>query len=417
MRLFRTTGTALFAAAAALASGACTFLTGVHPVSRVSVTVAPDIINIGQQAQAFGTAFDGNTSLTGTNNRYNITFTSRDPSIATVVEAGGLVTGKAYGSTYIVGENNGKRDSALVTVRPTQAVQIIFGIKTPTYRVGAQNVVSATGYDSLGRAVGDRGVTYTARSPSVLTVSTIGVVTPASVGTSWIVGSLDNGPGNKPAVDSVLATVTPVPVASVSITPNNDNNALPTVYVGQSLTFSATLLDSLNNTTTRPITWSTANAGTLLTIDPSSGKAVGIAPLPGGTTAVQASVDRVPNAPSPSTVYNYVTIAVLAPVDTVRVLNNNAAVTTVTTTAGSSLSLGLLPLDPAGNALLFEARPRNFTVTSSNPAVATVPANTNSGTALRVTAGTAGTATVTIQALDWTNKPQGKASTITVTVQ
>lgn len=409
MRLLRTTGTVLFAAAAALASGACTFLTGVRSVSRVSLTVAPDVIDVNGTAQAFGTAFDGSTALTGTNNRYNVTYTSRNSSVATVVEASGFVIGKAYGTTYIVGENNGKRDSALITVRPVQALQIIFGTRTPTYRVGAQNTISATGFDSSGHAIGDRGVTYVSRSPSVLTVSPNGVVAPLTVGTAWIVGSLDNGPGAKPAVDSALATVTAVPVYSIVVKPDNSNNNTPTVYVGQTLQFTATLTDSLLNSTTRPVTWSTSDNGRVLSISP-AGLATGVTQT-FGTTSVSASVDLVPNAPTPRTLTTSVAVAVLSPVDSVRVLNGSQDVTTLTVAHGSTTALSLYAID----ALRYALTGRTFNVTSSNAAVVSVPA-TSSGS-LAVTAGTAGTATITVQALDASNNPQGKRSTITVTVQ
>ena len=419
MRLLRTTGTLAFAAVAALAASGCSFITGIRSTSKVTVTVSPTIIGLNQTAQAIGTAFDGNTPLSG-NSRYVVTFTSRNPNVATVDQARGLITGLAYGTTYIVGENRGARDSALLTVRPVQAVQVIIGgSRTPTYRVGAPSSIGAAAFDSSGRAIGDRPIVYTSRNAGVLTVSNIGAVQPVAVGTSWIVASIDNGPGAALKADSVLATVTPTPVADIRIAPNNDNNFTPVIYVGQTLQFTATVIDSLNQTVTRPLTWSVPqNARGNLTIDSTSGLARGTAPLTDVfgnpvTTTVQATAVVVPGVTSPQTIGRYVAVQVLAQADSVRVSSNGAAVTTLTVTSGSSTTLVLTALDVLRSQLVG----RQFTVTSSNPAVASVP-NPIAGSNLLLTANAAGTTTLTVVTRNLNDgSPQGKTSTITVTVQ
>lgn len=413
MRLLRTTGTVLSAAVAALAASGCSFITGVRDTSRVTVTVSPDIIGLNQTAQAIGTAYDGDRPLSG-NSRYIVTYTSRDPNVATVDQARGLVTGKAYGTTYIVGENRGKRDSAQITVRPIQAVQVIIGgSRTPTYRVGAPNGITATAYDSARRAISDRPVAYTSRNTAVLTVSDIGAVQPLAVGTAWIVASIDNGPGTTPQTDSVLATVTPTPVASVRITPSNDNNFTPTLYVGQTLQFSATVTDSLTQVVTRPVTWSIPSQyNSYFTIDSSSGLARGTAPL-SGTAPVTARTTVVPGVPNPQTIGGQVTIQVLSPADSVRVLQQGADVTTITVLNGSTATITLSAIDVQRNAL----PGRQFTVTNSNPAVVGL-SNTVVGSTVQISGLSAGSATLTFVTRNNNDgSAQGKTSTITVTVQ
>ncbi len=409
MRLLRTTGTLLFAAVAALAASGCTFLTGVHSVSRVTVTVSPPVISTGQTAIAFGTAFDGNTALQG-NSRYNVTFTSRDARVATVNATSGLVIAVGNGSTYIIGENSGKRDSAMITVQPVQARQVIInsttGTRTPIFRVGAINGLSATIFDSTNNVLRDRAITWTARSPTVLTITNVGVVTPVAVGTSWVVASVDNGPGATPAIDSVQATVTLTPVVDIRITPTT-----PTIYTGQTQPFTATVTDSLQNVVTRRVVWSTADHGTVLAIDSLSGVATPVAASPFGTS-VTATVDVVPGYPLLGKRTTSTSVSVLAPTSTVRFSNSaGTTITTITVAAGSTTALTVTALDAVGNTL----SNRTFRLTSSNTAVATVPAASSGGTQLSAVA--AGTTTITLQALDVNGAAQGAPATLAVTVQ
>jgi len=415
MRLLRTTGTLLFAALSALAASGCSFITGVRSVSRVTVTVSPATISIGQIAIAFGTAFDGNTALTGTNSRYNVTFTSRNAAVATVNPTSGQVIGIGNGTTYIIGVNGGKQDSAMITVQPVQARQVIInsttGTRTPIFRLGALNGLNATIFDSTNNVLRDRTIAWTARTPTVLTITNVGVVTPLAVGTSWVVASVDNGPGNKPAVDSVLATVTVPPAISVRITPNNDNNYVPTVYLGQTQPFTATVTDSLRNVTTRRVVWSTGDRGSVLAIDSLTGLATPIAATP-YNTSVTASVDVVPGYPLLGSVTSSVTVSVLAPASTVQVSNSaGTTITTITVAAGSTTALTVTALDAVKNSLFN----RNFRLTSSNTAVATVPATSSGSTQLSAIA--TGTTTITVQALDVNGAAQGSPATLTVTVQ
>ncbi len=409
MRLLRTTGTLLFAAFAALAASGCTFLTGVRNVSKVTVSVSPSTISINQTAAAFGAAFDGSDALTSS--RYAVTFTSRNPGVAQVNATSGLVIGVANGTTYIIGESNGKRDSAMITVRPVLARQAIINPRLPIFRVGAISGLGISIIDTLGNQLGNRAITWTSRTPGILTITNAGVVTPVSAGSAWIVASVDNGPGVDPAVDSVRATVTLAPVVDVRVTPNNTNNNTPTLYVGQTLQFSTTITDSLLNVVTRPVVWSTPSPGTLLSIDSQTGLATGIA-ASSFTTTIRATVDVVPGFPTSGTRTYDVTVAVLAPADSTRLLNASFTdITTLSVAPGTTTPLNLYAIDVLRNLL----SNRTFSLTSSNPGVATVPA-TSSGSA-PITAVATGTSTITVQALDATGKSQGRKSTLAVTVQ
>lgn len=403
MRLLRPLARASAAALAALAAGGCTFITGVHPVTRVAITVAPDVISIGQTSTAFGTAYDGSTVLTAA--RYAIAYSSRDPSIATVDASRGFIIGYKNGSTYIIGSSNGTSDSAMITVRPVQARQVVIGSRAPVFRVGATNGIGATVFDTTNTAIGGRAITWTSRTPTVLTVTNVGVVTPLAVGTSWVVASVDNGPGVTPVLDSVLATVTPTPVRSVAITPTT-----PVIYMGQTLPFTATVTDSLLQTVSRPVVWSTSDRGTILAIDSLSGLATPV--TPNYSTTITATVDFVPGYRAQlGTVSASTTATVLAPVNSVRVQNSaGSTITSISIASGSSAAVSLVALDAVGNTL----SGRTFRLTSSNTGVVTVQSPATSPT--QITAVASGTATITVQALDASNNPQGTAATLTVTV-
>ncbi len=401
MRPLRTTAVSLFAAAAALAGSGCTFLTGVHPVSRVSVSVSPTVISVGQQSVASGVAFDGSQALSGS--RYNVTYQSRDPNIASVNATNGVIVGQKNGTTYIVGESSGKQDSALITVRPVFARQIIIGPRTPIFRQGAINSLGATVLDTVGNAIGGRAIAWVSRTPAVLSITSTGVVTPAALGTSWVVATVDNGPGATPAVDSVLTTVTLTPVIDVRVAPTNS-----TIYTGQTQFFTATVTDSLQAVVNRKVVWASTNP-TILAIDSLSGLATPV--TAGYTTTVTATADVVPGYPLLGQRVTTVTVAVLAPTNTVRISNASGTITTLTVATGTTTALTLTPLDAVGNTLFN----RTFRVTSSNPGVATIPGVSSGSTQL--TAVASGTTTITVQALDANNAPQGTAATLTVTVQ
>ena len=340
-----------------------------------------------------------------TASRYAISFSSRNPSIATVDASRGIIIAYANGSTYIIGESNGKRDSAQITVRPVQARQVVIGARAPIFRVGATNGIGATIYDTTNTAIGGRAIAWTSRTPTVLTITDVGVVTPLVVGTSWIVASVDNGPGTTPVVDSVLATVTPTPVTSVSITP-----LTPVIYTGQTLPFTATVTDSLLQAVTRRVVWNTSDHGTVLSIDSLSGLATPVTPSPYQTT-VTATVDVVPGYPAYRTLSASTNATVLAPTSNVRVQNSSGTtITSISVASGATAAITLVPLDAVGNTLYN----RTFRLTSSNTGVATVPATSSAST--QVTAVASGTTTVTIQALDASGNAQGNAATLAVTV-
>ena len=115
----------LASAAAALALAACSWITGVPDVDRVTVTVTPATIFAGgQPGQVIGQSLRKDGSVI-THNRRIVSFRSSNPAVATVSGSGtGIVSGVAAGTAYIIAENDGKRDSALVTVLPPQAPDI-----------------------------------------------------------------------------------------------------------------------------------------------------------------------------------------------------------------------------------------------------------------------------------------------------
>ncbi len=107
--------------AAVVTLGACepSGTVGVPSIARVRVTLERPSVAVGDSVRVIGEAF-GNSGGLVLHRRRVVQFTSADPSVATVTGSGvnGVVRGVRVGTTYIVGQSQGERDSALVRVTP-----------------------------------------------------------------------------------------------------------------------------------------------------------------------------------------------------------------------------------------------------------------------------------------------------------
>jgi uncharacterized protein YjdB len=393
------------AAAAVVALSACSFITGVPSVARVELTVPVTVIAPGQSVQASGVPLRGNGSVI-THSRRQVSFTSSDEKVVSVTPSG-VITGVAPGRAVVTANVDGKRDQEEITVRPTPVRQVIISPRAPIVRLAPSITVliGAAVLDTNNQALGNRPPNWRSLDTAVATITAAGAITPRAVGEARIVASVDTGlaPATGAVADTVRLRVTPVPIISVRVTPTT-----PTTYTGQTLQFSATVTDSLQRVVTdRRVVWSTADRGATLAVDSLTGLATAVAPSGGGTT-ITASVETVPGFPSLDFQRGSTAVAVLAPAVSARVVNaQGGVVTSIALRTGASQQVGFQALDAVGNVL----NGRQFSVTSDTPAVATA---TVGGV---VTAGTTpGAATITVQPLDASGAPQGRASTLTVTV-
>lgn len=278
-----------------------------------------------------------------------VTWSSANPLVAAIAP-GGAVTGISVGETIVnavVGDS--LRATVKVRVIPEKVASVrIIDPLTGSYilRITKSLQVVAQALNFQNVPLPNRVYTWHSTNPAVASVSTTGLVTGNLIGTATIVVECEG------VVDQLQVQVTQIPVATVSILPND-----PTFLVGQTSQLAAVVKDSAGNaltTTGRNVLWTNSN-GTVASV---TGGGV-ITALSPGTTSVQLIVDQIPSTP--------ITVTV-----------NQLPVVSVTVTPQTSqLKVGLVqqlqatPRDINGNPL----NNRSITWASSDTTIATVAAN------------------------------------------
>src|SRR5471032_1971761 len=248
----------------------------VTPPVLLSIAVAPQAptvrIAASRQLVVVGTYSDASTQdLTASS-----TFASATPASATV-NAGGLVTGVALGTSVVTASNNGKNASTTVTVPAATLASIAVTPQAPTVQIAAARQLAVIGtYTDASTQDLTAGSTFVSATPASATVSARGLVTGVALGTS-VVTATSNGMSASTTVTVPSATLT-----SIAVTPAN-----PTVLIGGQQQFVATATYSDNSTAlvTGSAAWSatTPAIGTITTVGMATGVTV-------GTTTVTATV-------------------------------------------------------------------------------------------------------------------------------
>jgi len=342
------------------------------PVASVDVTPATGSIQVGATLQLTATPKDANgTPLTGR----AVTWQTSDAGVATV-DVNGLVTGKAAGgpvTTTAISE--GKSGTSAVTVTPIPVATVEVTPGTGSVPLGTTLQLSATPKDANGNALTGRVITWQTSDATIASVDANGLVTGKLVGGPVTITATSEGRSGTSGI-----TVTPIPVASVTVTPATGN-----VVVSATLQLTATPKDANGNALTgRVITWQTSDA-TLATVDPNglvTGQAAG-----GPVTITATSEGRSGTS--------VLTVLLLVPVASVTVTPNPGSVQ-----AGATLQLTATLKDVNGNVLTG----RTVTWQTSNATIATVDAN-------GLVTGKAAGGPVTITATS-----EGKSGTSAVTV-
>jgi uncharacterized protein YjdB len=342
------------------------------PVASVSVSPNPAGVQVGATVQLTATLRDsaGNV-LTGR----SVTWTSATLGVATV-SATGLVTGVVAGSVTITAASEGKSGTDQVTVSaipPAPVASVSVSPNPAGVQVGVTVQLTATLRDAAGNVLTGRTITWSSNATGVATVSASGLVTGVSGGNATITATSEGKSG------TAAVTITAVPVASVTVTPNPSG-----LRVGGTVQLTAVTKDSAGNILTgRAVTWS-SNAIGVATVS-ATGRVTGVAA--GSATIAAMSEGKSGTAA--------ITVT-LAPVATVTVSPNPASVV-----VAGTVQLAATLKDSAGATLTG----RVVTWASSAPAVATVSANgLVSGLAV-------GTATITA-----TSETKSGTSNLTVTV-
>jgi uncharacterized protein YjdB len=183
----------------------------------MSISVSPNPVNIrrGDTSQLTTTA-----SLSdGTNQNVTSTasYSSANTSIATV-SSGGLVTGKAVGTTTVTATYSGKSKQVTVNVRAPDVTSISVSPNPVNIRRGDTRQLAVTALLSDGTSETVTGeASYSSGSTTVATVSTGGLVTGKAIGTT-IVTATYSGKSKQ-----VTVNVKYPDVMSINVSPSQVN--------------------------------------------------------------------------------------------------------------------------------------------------------------------------------------------------
>lgn len=289
-RLTRRYAVALLALAGLGAVG-CT--ESIPPAALASLRILPqsDSFFVGRTTAAnpFSiTLFDNNG--TEIKDGRTITYSSSAPSVFTVDPTSGVITGKAVGTGLFRATSGGRFIEANVKIIiPVEKVQLNIGDFGLV--LGGQRQLVPTLVGSDGSTISGRVITYSASNSAVASVSTTGLVTAVSEGTSTITVSAEG------KTTSVVATVTREAVAQVSLNPP----VAPILRVGAQFQITATPRNASGGVLTgRTVTWfsnnlsvATVNSqGVVTAISP--GSATITADCEGRTASIVVAVSLIP---------------------------------------------------------------------------------------------------------------------------
>jgi len=191
-------------------------------LTSIQLAPAAPTLNIGGTLDLQSTGnFSNGTSTTPFDAQ--VTWISSAPSIATV-NASGVVTGVAAGTSTITATSNGVQGTAAVTVSMT--TRTLTGIDlnptSMTLAVGSLRDIAASAIwsDGTGSSGYNGSVTWTSSNPAVATVSNLGMVTPVAAGTTTITAAASG----KSATCAVTVTGAATPtLTSLTVSPASGN--------------------------------------------------------------------------------------------------------------------------------------------------------------------------------------------------
>jgi uncharacterized protein YjdB len=345
-------------------------LTGAASRVIVSPTTAVLTTNDTVEITAVALTATGDTVTTG------LVWTATGGDFTDTTTQGGVHHGRwkapgAPGQHKIRARAGSVADSSTVTVSTVSVASLTVSPAAASITVGATQQFTAVVVDSAGNPLTGRVVTWSSSNTTIATVNGSGLATANAAGSAAITATSEGKGGG------AVLTVTPVPVASVTVSPPSAN-----LLVGATQQLSAVTKDAAGTVLTgRVVTWSSSNTA-VATVNGSG--------LVTGTAVGSATITATSEGKSGSA-----TITV-APVPVATVTVSPAAATIL---VGATQQLAAVTKDSAGNTL----SGRVVTWSSSNAAVASV-----NGSGL-VTGNAAGSATITATS-------EGKSGSATITI-
>ena len=339
-------GTALIRATSEEVTGETTIEVRRVPVASMVVTIGSANMFVGATTTANASPRDASNAVLADR---IVTWSSSDPIVATVDPTSGAVMAKAPGTASIIATSEGVSGEAVLTVTPVPVALVTVTLTSPLV-AGSSATASAVTLDAANNVLTGRAIVWSSSEPTVATVHAgTGAVTALAPGTSKIIATSEGISGQ-----ATLA-VTPVPVASVSVTV-----AASSIIAGTSTTASAETRDAANNVLTgRVIAWSSSDP-TVVTVDAGTGAVAGVAP---GAANVVATSEGI-------------TGQATLMVTPVPVASVTVSLTASTITVGTGTLASAITRDGGNNILTG----RVVTWSTSDPTVATVDAATGAVT-------------------------------------
>lgn len=169
---------------------------------------------------------------------------SGNPAIV-AVSSRGIATAVGEGSAYIRATAGGKADSVQVIVSPVPVASVQLNMAQVSLAKGTAQHLAATAKDAQGRVLTGRAIEWRSNGPQVATVSQAGLVTAINIGTTSVTATIEG------IEASAQVTVTPPPVASVSVTPG-----AAVIEIGEQRQYVAVIKDAQGNVLEdREVTW------------------------------------------------------------------------------------------------------------------------------------------------------------------
>jgi uncharacterized protein YjdB len=306
------------------------------PVGKVTVTPKTGNVDVGLTLPLSATAYD---SAGAVNNDFPMIWASLNSTLATV-NATGVVTGVKAGVVGITATAGGVADTATITVNPVGITSTVV-TPNPDTMTSFNDSLQLTAKSYTGTTLTAGTYSWVSRDPTIVTVNTTGLVVAKANGSTYVVATEAGGTKDSAHVFVIQK------VASISVTPTPVQR-----YLGTMQQFTAAGQDARGNAVASvTFTWSVS--------DPSvaSVDATGLATMLAiGIDTVKATVGTVVGKAT-LTVKSPITVIVVTPSgDTLDALAKTQAFTAVAHDTLGAVMTGI-----------------NFTWSSSNPSVATVP--------------------------------------------
>jgi uncharacterized protein YjdB len=249
-------GSAIISATSERISGAASLTVTLAPVATVTVSPAPVTLVAGGTQQLSATLKDARDGpLTGR----VVTWSSSSSAFATV-DANGLVTAVAAGTTTITATSEGKAGTSTITVTQVPVATVTVTPVAADVVVSKTLQLAAVTKDAAGTVLTGREITWSSNNNAHATVDLNGKVTAVSAGPATITAASESKTGTS------SITVIVAPVASVTVSPSSS-----TLDIAGTSTVSATLRDVDNNLLSgRTVTWTSDNSA-VASVDPTTG--------------------------------------------------------------------------------------------------------------------------------------------------